>query len=107
MMQDADPTDGFVEYVDEATAEAAGLISTANDQVYIGVDYTDVASSSGRESVRITSTASYNLGLFILDLEHMPASICGTWPALYVILLLGLWSSWLHGRCLLSAMRIY
>lgn len=31
--------------------------------------------------MRITSNRSYNHGLFILDLAHMPGGICGTWPA--------------------------
>jgi hypothetical protein len=78
-----DPTGGFVSYVDRNTAQNAGLIS-ANGAVYMGVDHTNVASSSGRQSVRITSTKSYTHGLVILDLGHMPGGICGTWPALYV-----------------------
>ena len=51
----------------------------------MGVDHTNVASGAGRASVRITSKKSYNHGLIILDLGHMPGGICGTWPALYVI----------------------
>ncbi|KKY18400.1 hypothetical protein UCRPC4_g04970 [Phaeomoniella chlamydospora] len=82
---DADPTSGFVDYVDQSTAQNAGLISTNNGSVYIGVDYTNVASSAGRQSVRLTSSASYNHGLVILDLEHMPGGICGTWPAFWML----------------------
>jgi hypothetical protein len=51
----------------------------------MGVDYTNVASGAGRASVRLTSKKSYNNGLVILDLAHMPGGICGTWPALYVV----------------------
>ncbi len=51
----------------------------------MGVDHTNIATSSGRASVRLTSQKSYNHGLVILDLAHMPGGICGTWPALYVI----------------------
>lgn len=47
----------------------------------MGVDSTNIASGRGRKSVRLTSKATYNHGLIILDLEHMPGSICGTWPA--------------------------
>jgi hypothetical protein len=50
----------------------------------MGVDHTNVASGAGRASVRLTSKKSYNHGLVILDLAHMPGGICGTWPALYV-----------------------
>ncbi len=76
-----DPTNGYVHYVDQGTAQNKGLINTNNNQVYIGVDHTNVASGSGRDSVRIVSNKSYNHGLFILDLAHMPGGICGTWPA--------------------------
>lgn len=79
---ETDPTHGFVSYVDQSTAQTDGLISTnADGSIYMGVDYTNVA-SSGRESVRITSDSEYTHGLFILDLAHMPGGICGTWPAL-------------------------
>ncbi|KAJ9648433.1 hypothetical protein H2199_001288 [Coniosporium tulheliwenetii] len=79
-----DPTHGFVKYVDQATAQRTGLIKTAAGSVYMGVDSTNVT-PGGRPSVRITSKKSYNTGLIILDLAHMPASICGTWPAFWTV----------------------
>ncbi|PWY87009.1 hypothetical protein BO70DRAFT_378613 [Aspergillus heteromorphus CBS 117.55] len=82
---EADPTAGFVDYVSESTAKTDGLISENSSSVYMGVDYTNVASSSGRKSVRITSNSAYTHGLFILDLEHMPGGICGTWPAFWLL----------------------
>ncbi|RMZ81172.1 hypothetical protein DV737_g2635, partial [Chaetothyriales sp. CBS 132003] len=82
---DTDPTEGYVTYVDQSTASSASLISTSNNTVYMGVDSTNVASGSGRKSVRITSKNSYDTGLVILDLEHMPGSICGTWPAFWMV----------------------
>jgi hypothetical protein len=30
----------------------------------------------------VSSKKTYNHGLFVLDLTHMPGEICGTWPAL-------------------------
>lgn len=77
-----DPTHGYVSYVDQGTAQSGGLINTNNGAVYIGVDHTNVASGSGRSSVRITSSKSYNHGLIIADIAHMPGGVCGTWPAL-------------------------
>jgi hypothetical protein len=76
-----DPTSGFVSYVDQGTAESDGLISANGGAVYIGVDNSSVT-TTGRNSVRISSTNTYTQGLFILDLGHMPASTCGSWPAL-------------------------
>lgn len=36
---------------------------------------------AGRPSVRIASKRAFTHGLFIGDFEHIPAGICGTWPA--------------------------
>ena len=69
-------------YVDKSTASSSGFISASGGTVYIGVDHTNTVSGSGRQSVRLASTNTYNHGLVILDLEHMPGSVCGTWPAL-------------------------
>ncbi|KAE8335244.1 hypothetical protein BDV24DRAFT_156207 [Aspergillus arachidicola] len=82
---DADPTHGFVNYVDHATAKASGLIRAENQMLYLGVDHTHVSPSSGRPSVRLTSVKSFKYGLFVLDLKHMPGSICGTWPAFWLV----------------------
>ncbi|KAL2849183.1 concanavalin A-like lectin/glucanase domain-containing protein [Aspergillus pseudoustus] len=79
---DRDPTNGFVDYVDRGTAESGGLISTGSS-VYMGVDHANVA-SSGRRSVRLSSTQTYHHGLFIIDLGHMPTG-CGTWPAFWIL----------------------
>ena len=76
----ADPTEGFVNYQgDQASASSAGLINTNNGQIYMGVDYTNVVSTSsaGRPSIRVSSNKGYTHGLFIADIAHMPGSICG------------------------------
>lgn len=39
--------------------------------------------STGRNSVRVTSKTQYNSGLFIFDVKHTPHG-CGTWPALWL-----------------------
>lgn len=88
----ADPTHGFVTYLDQPTAQNMGLISAADGSpVRIGVDYTNTYDGTksyygvngvGRASVRISSNQVYNHGLFIADIAHMPGGVCGTWPAL-------------------------
>ncbi|KAL3442058.1 concanavalin A-like lectin/glucanase domain-containing protein [Aspergillus insuetus] len=80
-----DPTHGFVEYVDLATAEGAGLVKVNDDFVYMGVDSTTMAPERGRRSVRIASKSVYNHGLIILDLTHMPGNACGSWPAFWMV----------------------
>ncbi|KAL8934286.1 MAG: hypothetical protein Q9216_005985 [Gyalolechia sp. 2 TL-2023] len=78
-----DPTHGYVNYVDQATAQNSGLINTKNGAVAMTVDSTNVASGRGRNSVRLTSKASYNHALIVLDLAHMPGNACGMWPAFW------------------------
>lgn len=79
----ADPTHGFVQYVDQATAQSSGLIYNQGSQVIIKADNTSTT-PNGRPSVRISSQATYNSGLFIFDLEHMPFG-CATWPAIWLV----------------------
>ncbi|KAI8082170.1 concanavalin A-like lectin/glucanase domain-containing protein [Thamnidium elegans] len=78
----ADPTHGFVQYVDQSTAAANNLVYMQGEQTIIKTDNTTVT-PGGRPSVRLESKSTYNYGLFILDLEHMPVG-CGTWPAFWM-----------------------
>ncbi|KAL6249579.1 hypothetical protein RBB50_003432 [Rhinocladiella similis] len=82
---DNDPTNGYVNYIDYNTASSSGLYKVENGQVYMGVDSTNTASGRGRNSVRIASKNTYQHGLVILDLAHMPAGACGTWPAFWML----------------------
>ncbi|ETI26375.1 hypothetical protein G647_03152 [Cladophialophora carrionii CBS 160.54] len=82
---DPDPTNGYVQYVDQSTAQQGGLINNNNGAIYMGVEHSNVASGSGRQSVRLTSKKSYTHGLIVLDLAHMPGGICGTWPAFWTV----------------------
>ncbi|KAI4284616.1 MAG: hypothetical protein L6R35_004860 [Caloplaca aegaea] len=77
---DADPTEGYVDYVD---GQSSGLFSQSGGSVQLSVDSTSVASGRGRKSVRLTSKASYNHALIVIDIAHMPANICGVWPAFW------------------------
>lgn len=81
-----DPTNGFVNYVDQKSAESSGLVKVLDSgSVYIGVDHekTISTSSQGRDSVRIGSKKYYDESLVIADLAHMPGSVCGSWPAFW------------------------
>ncbi|KKA16868.1 Hyaluronidase [Rasamsonia emersonii CBS 393.64] len=82
-----DPTKGFVQYVSADDATAAGLARKVNNQIYLGVDDTTVlsASGAGRKSVRLESSQTFNNGLLIADLAHIPNNTCGTWPAYWTI----------------------
>ncbi|KAL2847639.1 concanavalin A-like lectin/glucanase domain-containing protein [Aspergillus pseudodeflectus] len=84
----ADPTNGFVTYVNQSHAENSGLAKiTDTGSLYLGVDYDTVLSPSGpgRESVRIESNEYFDQGLYVVDIQHMPGSICGTWPAFWTV----------------------
>ncbi|KAF2117723.1 putative endo-1,3(4)-beta-glucanase [Lophiotrema nucula] len=79
---DRDPTNGHVKYLSQADAQNQGLVKIDGTSVYLGVDHTNKA-PGGRPSVRLQSKKTYNRGLFILDLAHMPSSTCGTWPSFW------------------------
>ncbi|CAK7566755.1 MAG: hypothetical protein SEPTF4163_004707 [Sporothrix epigloea] len=80
----ADPTNGFVDYADAQTASQNGLAGYVNNMVYLGADYTTTYPPSGRASTRVTSTKSYEKGLFVADIQHMPVG-CGVWPAFWTL----------------------
>ncbi|KKY21993.1 putative mixed-linked glucanase precursor [Phaeomoniella chlamydospora] len=83
----ADPTGGYVEYVSQSEAQSSGLYKVSGNQVYIGVDNTTTLSSTGtgRKSVRLSSGATYDSGLFIADFAHLPGGQCGSWPAYWLV----------------------
>ena len=71
--------------MDQATAQGAGLVQQKDATVYLGVDSQSMNPGNGRMSVRLESKASYDQGLIVLDLAHMPGSTCGTWPAFWYV----------------------
>lgn len=82
----ADPTNGMVTFVDEQTAFSTGLAYVTGDNKVImrGDNTTTLPLGSYRNSVRISSQATYNTGLFILDLDMAPWG-CGVWPAFWTV----------------------
>ena len=87
-----DPTNGMVTYVDRATAATSTLVATApqaSNAIYLGLDST-TPNTPKRNSVRLNSQKTYNKGLFVIDLAHMPTG-CGVWPAFW---LLGSGATW-------------
>ncbi|EON64227.1 hypothetical protein W97_03457 [Coniosporium apollinis CBS 100218] len=81
-----DPTWGHVHYKNRSYAQDNGLINTYSDHVRLGVDTTNrwPIGGQGRPSVRISTNATYQHGLFIADIRHMPFG-CGTWPAYWML----------------------
>lgn len=69
-------------------AQQLGLMRSQDNKMYLGVDTWSYLSTSGpgRKSVRAQSKTTYNKALIIADFAHVPASACGTWPALSVLL---------------------
>lgn len=86
----ADPTNGHIQYLDMHTANATGLTGTVridgstDASVYLGTDSTN-KTPNGRPSIRVSSKRAYDSGLFIADIAHMPGGVCGTWPALWLL----------------------
>ncbi|KZT42799.1 hypothetical protein SISSUDRAFT_979643 [Sistotremastrum suecicum HHB10207 ss-3] len=78
----ADPTEGIVNFLSADDAKNAGLayVNGAGNFV-MGIETTPTVANT-RNAVRITSQASFNGGLVIMDAVHMPTG-CGTWPAFW------------------------
>lgn len=81
----ADPTSGNVQYVDQGTAQSAGLIEINNAGNAVMRVETTPTVKSNRMSVRIATDLTFTEGLVILDAVHMPTG-CGTWPGGYHII---------------------
>ncbi|PVI07739.1 glycoside hydrolase family 16 protein, partial [Periconia macrospinosa] len=81
-----DPTNGFVQYQTRAAAVSSKLVGYFNDtsSVFMGVDHT-TKDPKGRASVRLESKKTFNQGLLVADIRHMPDSICGSWPAFWML----------------------
>ncbi|KAJ7217226.1 glycoside hydrolase family 16 protein [Mycena pura] len=78
---DPDPTHGLVNYTNKADAVSKKLAIVNGTTLTLAVDdFTPLSAGQYRDSVRISSTKTYNSGLFIADFAAMPAS-CGVWPA--------------------------
>ncbi|KAJ7903959.1 glycoside hydrolase family 16 protein [Mycena leptocephala] len=78
----ADPTHGLVNYLSEADARSAGLVSiNSAGNAMMRVDTTSLVESS-RKSVRITTERTFTGGLLIMDAVHIPTG-CATWPAFW------------------------
>lgn len=75
-----DPTHGTVDYVDEGTARANGLLSINDDGHAIMRVETTPQVGQNRKSVRIHSKSVWNGGLFIFDVIHAPTG-CAVWNA--------------------------
>jgi hypothetical protein len=75
---------GYNTYTGKKRALKLGLVNVTKeydrDIVYMSSAPTD---EGPRESVRLESFRRYNAGLFLLDLDHMPAG-CGQWPAFWL-----------------------
>jgi len=81
-----DPTNGMVNYLDRNASIQSRLIYTREDGKVImkGDDSTRLERGVHRPSVRISSWAQYNTGLFILDLDKVPWG-CAVWPAFWLL----------------------
>ena len=76
---------GFNTYTAEKRALALGLLNVTQEHsgdefVYLNTRPTE---QGPRESVRLEGRRRFDAGLFLLDIDHMPAG-CGQWPAFWL-----------------------
>ena len=76
--------DTSVQYVSFEEAQDMLMIVNNPDNIQLRVDSVNIA-PQGRSSIRITSNDVYQSGLVIVDIEHMPGGVCGTWPAFWMV----------------------
>ncbi|KAG8997289.1 hypothetical protein FRB94_001084 [Tulasnella sp. JGI-2019a] len=79
-----DPTNGRVNYTDQAYANKLGLYTATANSFIMRADSTTVLSPTGpgRNAQRIVSKKRYTTSVTVLDVAHMPQG-CGTWPAFW------------------------
>jgi hypothetical protein len=81
-----DPTQGFVQYQNRTAAVKQQLVwhNSKTKSIFMGADYI-TKDPKGRASVRLETKKTWNQGLLIADIAHMPASTCGSWPAFWLL----------------------
>ncbi|GIZ42660.1 hypothetical protein CKM354_000591900 [Cercospora kikuchii] len=83
-INETDPTHGTVSYRNYSDCRDLNLIQNTTENIIMRVDSTNALSGDdGRPSVRIESKKKFYKGLIVVDVDHMPASICGVWPAFW------------------------
>lgn len=88
---DKDPTNGYVKFQSgeaAATSRLAMMATSSNaSSVFLGVDQINIINDAdlGRPALRLQSKKTWDKGLFIADIAHMPGGICGVWPALWLV----------------------
>lgn len=84
-LQHDDYNHGHVKYQGLNNALDQGIAAIRDGEVYLGVDYKTAlpgVGGQGRNSFRLESKVAYKHGLMIARFSHMPAAVCGSWPAL-------------------------
>jgi len=81
---DDDPTHGYVSYQTERGANSWNLLSVdpVTKAVRIKADATREQWGRGRPAVRLSSKNTFNTGLFIIDVNHVPSGNA-VWPAFW------------------------
>lgn len=71
---------GYNRYVSQKRALDLGILNVTDENIYLSSAATE---QGPRESIRLEGKRRFNRGLFVLDVEHMPAG-CGVWPAFWL-----------------------
>lgn len=74
---------GYNTYVTKETAEKHNLVEGTTSGGFVIRSAPGVVAGGPRQSIRLEGTTRFNSGLFIVQMDHMPAG-CGVWPALWL-----------------------
>lgn len=81
----ADPTHGSVTFLNKQDAQSTNLARVEGDTFVMAVDNTtQLPVGKPRNSIRISSQATYSTGLIIADIAHAPHG-CSVWPAWWTV----------------------
>jgi beta-glucanase (GH16 family) len=79
-----DPTNGLVQYLGRTAATAQNITYVDSAGLFnMRVDTTEVQ-LSGRPSARITSQKTFEDGIFVINVTHVPTG-CSVWPAFWLV----------------------
>lgn len=83
-----DDNGSWVKYQNLTEAKRKNIASIRDDEIYLGVDHTNVLDhllDEGRDTFRAESRLPYYQGLFIARFSHLPKPVCGSWPAFWTL----------------------
>ena len=79
-----DPTHGLVKFVGKSAAQASNLTYVDQQGIFHARVDTTPVQLEGRPSVRMTSKKTFEDGIIVMNVTHIPIG-CSVWPAIWMV----------------------